>query len=90
MGVDIKKGAIATGKEIEQAIETNNPEHLIGAAASGAIGGFIPIAQVVGSLPSPKLTPEEVIADEEKNLEMKGPASFAKNFKGLPKPKTDK
>ena len=89
LGVDIKKGAIATGKAIEQAMEMNNPEHLAGPAVSGAIAST-PVAQVVKSLPSPKLTPEEVIADEEKNLEMKGPDSYVKNFKGFLKPKTDK
>ena len=97
LGVDIKKGAIAAGKAmrkvieqpieetIEQAKDMNNLEHTARAAV-----GALPIYQVLESLPSPKLTPEEVIADEEKNLEMKGPDSYVKNFKGFLKPKADK
>lgn len=83
LGVDIKKGAIATGEAFEKVIEMNNPEHLAGPAVSGAIASTS-VAQVAASLPSPKLTPEEVIADENKNLE------GVKDFKGFLKPKTDK
>lgn len=83
LGVDIKKGAIATGEAFEKVIEMNNPEHLAGPAVSGAIASTS-VAQVADSLPSPKPTPEEVIADENKNLE------DVKDFKGFLKPKTDK
>ena len=88
LGVDIKKGAIATGEAFEKVLEMNNPEHLIGPAVSGAIASTT-VAQVAASLPSPKLTPEEVIADE--NLEMKSCLEKGvKDFKGFLKPKTDK
>lgn len=89
LGVDIKKGAIATGEAFEKVLEMNNPEHLIGSAVSGAIAST-PVAQVAASLPSPKLTPEEVIAD---NLEMKSclkDVKGVKDFKRFLKPKTDK
>ena len=92
LGVDIKKGAIATGEAFEKVIEMNNPEHLAGPAVSGAIASTS-VAQVAASLPSPKLTPEEVIADENKNLEMKScleDVKGVKDFKRLLKPKTDK
>lgn len=92
LGVDIKKGAIATGEAFEKVIEMNNPEHLAGPAVSGAIASTS-VAQVAASLPSPKPTPEEVIADENKNLEMKScleDAKGVKDFKRLLKPKTDK
>lgn len=92
LGVDIKKGAIATGEAFEKVLEMNNPEHLIGPAVSVAIAST-PVAQVAASLPSPKLTPEEVIADENKNLEMKScleDVKGVKDFKGFLKPKTDK
>lgn len=83
LGVDIKKGAIATGEAFEKVIEMNNPEHLAGPAIS-PVFTTSSVAQVAASLPSPKPTPEEVIADENKNLE------DVKDFKGLLKPKTDK
>lgn len=92
LGVDIKKGAIATGEAFEKVIEMNNPEHLAGPAVSGAIASTS-VAQVAASLPSPKPTPEEVIADENKNLEMKScleDVKGVKDFKGFLKPKTDK
>lgn len=93
LGVDIKKGAIATGEAFEKVLEmNNNPEHLIGPAVSGAIAST-PVAQVAASLPSPKLTPEEVIADENKNLEIKScleDVKGVKDFKRFLKPKTDK
>lgn len=92
LGVDIKKGAIATGEAFEKVIEMNNPEHLAGLAVSGAIASTS-VAQVAASLPSPKPTPEEVIADENKNLEMKScleDVKGVKDFKGFLKPKTDK
>lgn len=92
LGVDIKKGAIATGEAFEKVIEMNNPEHLAGPAVSGAIASTS-VAQVAASLPSPKLTPEEVIADENKNLEMKScleDVKGVKDFKRFLKPKTDK
>ena len=92
LGVDIKKGAIATGEAFEKVIEMNNPEHLAGPAVSGAIASTS-VAQVAASLPSPKPTPEEVIADEDKNLEVKSclkDVKGVKDFKGFLKPKTDK
>lgn len=89
LGVDIKKGAIATGEAFENVLEMNNPEHLMGPAASGAIAST-QVAKVAVSLSSPKLTPEEVIADENKNLEMKSCLEGVKDFKGFLKPKTDK
>lgn len=92
LGVDIKKGAIATGEAFEKVLEMNNPEHLIGSAVIGAIAST-PVAQVAASLPSPKLTPEEVIADENKNLEIKSclkDVKGVKDFKRFLKPKTDK
>lgn len=81
LGVDIKKGAIATGEAFEKVLEMNNPE--IGPAIS-PVFTTSSVAQVAASLPSPKPTPEEVIADENKNLE------DVKDFKGFLKPKTDK
>lgn len=92
LGVDIKKGAIATGEAFEKVIEMNNPEHLAGPAVRGAIASTS-VAQVAASLPSPKLTPEEVTADESKDLKMKScleDAKGIKDFKGFLKPKTDK
>lgn len=92
LGVDIKKGAIATGEAFEKVIEMNNPEHLAGPAVRGAIASTS-VAQVAASLPSPKLTPEEVTADESKDLEMKScleDVKGVKDFKRLLKPKTDK
>lgn len=91
LGVDIKKGATEKGVT-EKVLETNNPKHLAGPAVSGAIASTS-VAQVAASLPSPKLTPEEVIADENKNLEMKScleDVKGVKDFKRLLKPKTDK
>lgn len=82
LGVDIKKGAIATGEAFGKVLE-NNPEHLIGPAIS-PVFTTSSVAQVAASLPSPKPTPEEVIADENKNLE------DVKDFKGFLKSKTDK
>lgn len=93
LGVDIKKGAIATGEAFEKVIEMNNPEHLAGPAIS-PVFTTSSVAQVAASLPSPKPTPEEVIADENKNLEiMKScleDVKGVKDFKGFLKPKTDK
>ena len=92
LGVDIEKGAIATGEAFEKVIEMNNPEHLAGPAISPDFTTSS-VAQVAASLPSPKLTPEEVIADENKNLEMKScleDVKGIKDFKGFLKPKTDK
>ena len=86
LGVDIKKGAT------EKVLETNNPKHLAGPAISPDFTTSS-VAQVAASLPSPKLTPEEVIADENKNLEMKScleDVKGVKDFKRLLKPKTDK
>ncbi len=83
LGVNIKKGAIATGEAFENVLEMNNPEHLAGPAIS-PVFTTSSVAQVAASLPSPKPTPEEVIADENKNLE------DVKDFKGFLKPKTDK
>lgn len=92
LGVDIKKGAIATGEAFEKVIEMNNPEHLAEPAIS-PVFTTSSVVKVVASLPSPKLTPEEVIADENKNLEMKScleDVKGVKDFKRLLKPKTDK
>lgn len=86
LGVDIKKGAT------EKVLETNNPKHLAGPAISPDFTTSS-VAQVAASLPSPKPTPEEVIADENKNLEMKScleDVKGVKDFKRLLKPKTDK
>lgn len=87
LGVDIKKGAT------EKVLETNNPKHLAGPAIS-PVFTTSSVAQVAASLPSPKPTPEEVIADENKNLEiMKScleDVKGVKDFKGFLKPKTDK
>ena len=92
LGVDIKKGATEKGVT-EKVLETNNnPEHLIGPAIS-PVFTTSSVAQVAASLPSPKPTPEEVIADENKNLEMKScleDVKGVKDFKRLLKPKTDK
>lgn len=91
LGVDIKKGAIATGEAFEKVLE-NNPEHLAGPAISPDFTTSS-VAQVAASLPSPKLTPEEVIADESKDLKMKScleDVKGVKDFKRLLKPKTDK
>lgn len=83
LGVDIKKGVTETGEAFENVLEMNNPEHLIGPAIS-PVFTTSSVAQVAASLPSPKPTPEEVIADENKNLE------GVKDLKGFLKPKTDK
>lgn len=86
LGVDIKKGAT------EKVLETNNPKHLAGPAISPDFTTSS-VAQVAASLPSPKLTPEEVTADENKDLKMKSCLEDAKGvdaFKGFLKPKTDK
>lgn len=92
LGVDIKKGVTETGKVVKNVLEMN-PEHLAGPAVSGAIASTSG-AKVAASLPSPKLTPEEVTADENKNLEiMKScleDVKGVKDFKGFLKPKTDK
>lgn len=91
LGVDIKKGVTETGKVVKNVLEMN-PEHLAGPAVSGAIASTSG-AKVAASLPSPKLTPEEVTADENKNLEMKScleDVKGVKDFKRLLKPKTDK
>lgn len=90
LGVDIKKGVTETGKVVKNVLEMN-PEHLAGPAVSGAIASTSG-AKVAASLPSPKLTPEEVTADENKNLEMKScleDVKGVKDFKGFLKPKTD-
>lgn len=89
LGVDIKKGVTETGEAFKNVLEMNNPEHLIGPAIS-PVFTTSSVAQVAASLPSPKLTPEEVIAD---NLEMKSclkDVKGVKDFKGFLKPKTDK
>lgn len=92
LGVDIKKGATEKGAT-EKVLETNNPKHLAGPAISPDFTTSS-VAQVAASLPSPKLTPEEVIADENKNLEiMKScleDVKGVKDFKRFLKPKTDK
>lgn len=91
LGVDIKKGA--TEKGATEKVLENNPEHLAGPAIS-PVFTTSSVAQVAASLPSPKPTPEEVIADENKNLEiMKScleDVKGVKDFKGFLKPKTDK
>lgn len=92
LGVDIKKGAIETGEAFKNVLETNNPEHLAGPAIS-PVFTTSSVAQVAASLPSPKPTPEEVTADESKDLKMKScleDAKGVKDFKGFLKPKTDK
>lgn len=92
LGVDIKKGAIATGEAFEKVLEMNNPEHLAGPAIS-PVFTTSSVAQVADSLPSPKPTPEEVTPDENKNLEMESclkDVKGVKDFKGFLKPKTDK
>ena len=88
LGVDIKKGAIATGEAFEKVLE-NNPEHLIGPAIS-PVFTTSSVAQVAASLPSPKPTPEEVTPDKKPEVkscleDLKG----VKDFKGFLKPKTD-
>lgn len=83
LGVDLKKGVTETGEAFKNVLEMNNPEHLAGPAIS-PVFTTSSVAQVAASLPSPKPTPEEVIADENKNLE------DVKDFKGFLKPKTDK
>lgn len=92
LGVDIKKGATEKGAT-EKVLETNNPKHLAGPAIS-PVFTTSSVAQVAASLPSPKPTPEEVIADENKNLEiMKScleDVKGVKDFKRFLKPKTDK
>lgn len=92
LGVDIKKGVTETGKVVKNVLEMN-PEHLAGPAIS-PVFTTSSVAQVAASLPSPKPTPEEVIADENKNLEiMKScleDVKGVKDFKGFLKPKTDK
>lgn len=91
LGVDIKKGVTETGKVVKNVLEMN-PEHLAGPAVSGAIASTSG-AKVAASLPSPKLTPEEVTADESKDLKMKScleDVKGVKDFKGFLKPKTDK
>lgn len=91
LGVDIKKGAIATGEAFEKVLEmNNNPEHLAGPAIS-PVFTTSSVAQVAASLPSPKPTPEEVTPDEKPEVkscleDVKG----VKDFKRLLKPKTDK
>ena len=91
LGVDIKKGVTETGKVVKNVLEMN-PEHLAEPAIS-PVFTTSSVAQVATSLPSPKPTPEEVIADENKNLEMKScleDVKGVKDFKRLLKPKTDK
>lgn len=83
LGVNIEKGVTETGEAFKNVLEMNNPEHLAGPAIS-PVFTTSSVAQVAASLPSPKPTPEEVIADENKNLE------DVKDFKGFLKPKTDK
>lgn len=83
LGVNIEKGVTETGEAFKNVLEMNNPEHLAGPAIS-PVFTTSSVAQVAASLPSPKPTPEEVIADENKNLE------GVKDFKGFLKPKTDK
>lgn len=90
LGVDIKT---ETGEAFKNVLEMNNPEHLAGPAIS-PVFTTSSVAQVAASLPSPKPTPEEVIADENKNLEiMKScleDVKGVKDFKRFLKPKTDK
>ena len=91
LGVDIKKGVTETGKVVKNVLEMN-PEHLAEPAIS-PVFTTSSVAKVAASLPSPKLTPEEVTADENKNLEMKScleDVKGVKDFKRLLKPKTDK
>lgn len=89
LGVNIEKGVTETGEAFKNVLE-NNPEHLAGPAIS-PVFTTSSVAQVAASLPSPKPTPEEVIADENKNLEMKSCIEKGvKDFKGFLKPKTDK
>lgn len=91
LGVNIEKGVTETGEAFEKVLEMN-PEHLIGPAIS-PVFTTSSVVQVADSLPSPKPTPEEVIADENKNLEMKScleDVKGVKDFKGFLKPKTDK
>lgn len=92
LGVDIKKVVTETRKVVKNVLEMNNPEHLAGPAVSGAIASTSG-AKVAASLPSPKLTPEEVTADESKDLKMEScleDVKGVKDFKRLLKPKTDK
>lgn len=90
LGVDIKKGAIATGEAFGKVLEMNNPEHLAGPAIS-PVFTTSSVAQVAASLPSPKPTSEEVTPNEKQEVkscleDVKG----VKDFKGFLKPKTDK
>lgn len=92
LGVDIKKGVTETGEVLKNVLEMNNPEHLAGPAIS-PVFTTSSVAQVADSLPSPKPTPEEVTADESKDLKMEScleDAKGIKDFKGFLKPKTDK
>lgn len=91
LGVDIKKGVTETGKVVKNVLEMN-PEHLAGPAIS-PVFTTSSVAQVAASLPSPKPTPEEVTADESKDLKMEScleDVKGVKDFKRLLKPKTDK
>lgn len=92
LGVDIKKGAIATGEAFEKVLEMNNPEHWARPAIS-PVFTTSSVVQVAASLPSPKPTPEEVTPDESKDLKMEScleDVKGVKDFKRLLKPKTDK
>ena len=92
LGVNIEKGVTETGEAFKNVLEMNNPEHLAGPAIS-PVFTTSSVAQVAASLPSPKPTPEGVIADENKNLEVESclkDLKGVKDFKGFLKPKTDK
>lgn len=89
LGVDIKKGVTETGEAFKNVLEMNNPEHLIGPAIS-PVFTTSSVAQVAASLPSPKPTPEEVIADEKPEVNCLEDVKGVKDFKGFLKPKTNK
>lgn len=92
LGVDIKKGVTETRKVVKNVLEMNNPEHWARPAIS-PVFTTSSVAQVAASLPSPKPTPEEVTADESKDLKMEScleDVKGVKDFKRLLKPKTDK
>ena len=92
LGVDIKKGVTETRKVVKNVLEMNNPEHWARPAIS-PVFTTSSVAQVAASLPSPKPTPEEVTADESKDLKMGScleDVKGVKDFKRLLKPKTDK
>lgn len=92
LGVDIKKGVTETRKVVKNVLEMNNPEHWARPAIS-PVFTTSSVVKVAASLPSPKPTPEEVTADESKDLKMEScleDVKGVKDFKRLLKPKTDK